>query len=151
MKPNILLITADQWRGDCLSAIGHPTVRTPNVDALAREGVLFRRHYAGTAPCSPARATLYTGLYQANHRVCQNGSPLDARFDNLALAARRAGYDPTLFGYTDVSPDPRVVDPQDPVLTSYEGVLPGFTVGRSCSSMRGNGFPGYARRAGPRR
>src|SRR5690606_26260507 len=67
---------------------------------------------------------------QANHRVCQNGSPLDARFDNLALAARRAGYDPTLFGYTDVSPDPRAVDPQDPVLNSYEGVLPGFTVGQ---------------------
>lgn len=130
MKPNILLITADQWRGDCLSAIGHPTVRTPNVDALANEGVLFRRHYAGTAPCSPARATLYTGLYQANHRVCQNGSPLDTRFDNIALAARRAGYDPTLFGYTDVSPDPRAVDPHDPVLTSYEGVLPGFTVGQ---------------------
>ena len=130
MRPNILIITADQWRGDCLSAIGHPTVLTPNVDALASEGVLFRRHYAGAAPCSPARATLYTGLYQANHRVCQNGSPLDARFDNLALAARRAGYDPTLFGYTDVSPDPRGVDPADPVLTSYEGVLPGFTVGQ---------------------
>ncbi len=130
MKPNILLITADQWRGDCLSTAGHPTVRTPNIDALAREGVLFRRHYAGAAPCSPSRATLYTGLYQSNHRVCQNGSPLDARFDNLALAARRAGYDPTLFGYTDVSPDPRGVDPADPVLTSYEGVLPGFTVGQ---------------------
>ncbi|MFN7009474.1 MAG: alkaline phosphatase family protein [Allorhizobium sp.] len=130
MKPNILLITADQWRGDCLSTAGHPTVRTPNIDALAREGVLFRRHYAGAAPCSPSRATLYTGLYQSNHRVCQNGSPLDARFDNLALAARRAGYDPTLFGYTDVSPDPRSVDPADPVLTSYEGVLPGFTVGQ---------------------
>lgn len=130
MKPNILLVTADQWRGDCLSAVGHQTVRTPNIDALAAEGVLFRRHYAGTAPCSPARATLYTGLYQANHRVCQNGSPLDARFDNIALAARRAGYDPTLFGYTDVSPDPRACDPNDPVLTSYEGVLAGFTVGQ---------------------
>lgn len=130
MKPNILLITADQWRGDCLSAVGHPAVKTPNVDALAAEGVLFRRHYAGAAPCSPARATLYTGLYQMNHRVCQNGSPLDARFDNVALAGRRAGYDPTLFGYTDVSPDPRAVDAQDPVLTTYEGVLAGFTVGQ---------------------
>ncbi|NGO65090.1 alkaline phosphatase family protein [Rhizobium daejeonense] len=130
MKPNILLITADQWRGDCLSAVGHPVVRTPNIDALAAEGVLFRRHYAGAAPCSPARASLYTGLYQMNHRVCRNGSPLDARFDNIALAARRAGYDPTVFGYTDVSPDPRPLDPNDPVLTSYEGVLPGFTIGQ---------------------
>jgi arylsulfatase A-like enzyme len=126
-RPNVLLISADQWRGDCLSAVGHDCVRTPNVDALAREGVLFRRHFAGAAPCSPARATLYTGLYQMNHRVCRNGSPLDARFDNLALAARRAGYDPTLFGYTDTAPDPRGRDLHDPHLTTYEGVLPGFT------------------------
>jgi arylsulfatase A-like enzyme len=126
-KPNILLITADQWRGDCLSAVGHPCVTTPNVDALASEGTLFARHYAGAAPCSPARATLYTGLYQMNHRVCRNGSPLDARFDNLALAARRAGYEPTLFGYTDTAPDPRGLDANDPHLTTYEGLLPGFT------------------------
>ncbi len=58
-RPNVLLITADQWRGDCLSATGHACVRTPNVDTLAREGVLFRNHFAGAAPCSPARATLY--------------------------------------------------------------------------------------------
>jgi arylsulfatase A-like enzyme len=58
-RPNVLLITCDQWRGDCLSA-GHPTVKTPNADALAREGVMFSRHFAGTAPCSPARACLYT-------------------------------------------------------------------------------------------
>ncbi|ARQ60338.1 UNVERIFIED_ORG: arylsulfatase A-like enzyme [Rhizobium etli] len=126
-RPNVLLITADQWRGDCLSTAGHACVETPNIDALAREGTLFRQHYAGTAPCSPARATLYTGLYQMNHRVCRNGTPLDARFDNLALAARRAGYDPTLFGYTDTAPDPRGMDADDPHLTTYEGVLPGFT------------------------
>ena len=126
-RPNVLLITADQWRGDCLSAVGHPAVRTPGVDALAREGVLFRNHFAGAAPCSPARATLYTGLYQMNHRVCRNGSPLDRRFDNLALMARRAGYDPTLFGYTDTAPDPRALQSGDPHLTSYEGLLPGFT------------------------
>ena len=94
---NILLITADQWRGDCLSALGHPLVATPNLDALAEEAVSFRRHYAGAAPCSPARACLYTGLYQMNNRVCGNGTPLDARHDNIALMARRAGYEPILF------------------------------------------------------
>ncbi len=127
-NPNILLITCDQWRGDSLSAAGHPVVRTPNADALAAEGVLFARHYAGAAPCSPARACLYTGLYQMNNRVCRNGSPLDRRHGNIALAARALGYDPTLFGYTDVSPDPRHLSPEDPLLRSYEGVLPGFTV-----------------------
>ena len=61
-RPNILLVTCDQWRGDSLSAVGHPVVKTPSADAIAAEGVLFARHYAGAAPCSPARACLYTGL-----------------------------------------------------------------------------------------
>jgi arylsulfatase A-like enzyme len=127
-RPNILLITADQWRGDCLGTVGHPVVRTPNLDAFAETATVFEQHYAATAPCSPARASLYTGLYQMNHRVVWNGAPLDDRFDNIARAARRAGYTPTLFGYTDTSPDPRLHHPNDPVLTSYEGVLPGFWV-----------------------
>ncbi|UVK40181.1 alkaline phosphatase family protein [Mesorhizobium sp. AR10] len=127
-RPNVLLITCDQWRGDCLSVAGHPVVKTPNADALAAEGVLFRQHYGGAAPCSPARACLYTGLYQMNNRVCRNGTPLDARHDNIALQARSLGYDPTLFGYTDVSLDPRTLAPGDPRLKTYEGVLPGFTV-----------------------
>ena len=126
-RPNVLLITADQWRGDCLSAVGHPLVSTPNLDKLAQKGVLFERHYAGAAPCSPSRACLYTGLYQMNNRVCVNGSPLDSRHDTLALAFRRLGYDPVLFGYTDQSQDPRDVDPNDPKLTSFEGLLPGFS------------------------
>ena len=123
---NILLITADQWRGDCLSALGHPAVKTPNIDALAADGVLFKRHYCQAAPCSPARASLYTGLYQMNHRVCRNGSPLDARFTNIAQEGRRAGYGPVLLGYTDQTLDPRTRHPKDPRLTTYEEVLPGF-------------------------
>lgn len=127
-RPNVLFITCDQWRGDSLGAAGHPTVRTPNIDRLAKGGVLFRRHYAGAAPCSPARACLYTGLYQMTNRVCRNGTPLDARHGNVALAARALGYDPTLFGYSDIAPDPRRHAPRDPLLKSYEGVLPGFSV-----------------------
>jgi arylsulfatase A-like enzyme len=124
---NVLFVTLDQYRGDCLSAAGHPVVRTPNLDRLATEGVRLARHYSQSAPCSPGRACLYTGTYQMNNRVVANGTPLDARFDNLALAARRAGYAPTLFGYTDQSVDPRQASgPSDPRLFSYEGVLPGF-------------------------
>lgn len=124
---NILLITLDQFRGDCLSLLGHPLVRTPNLDRLAAQGVAFRRHYSQAAPCSPGRAALYTGTYQCNNRVVANGTPLDARFDNVALAGRRAGYKPALFGYTDQGIDPRHADgPDDPRLSTYEGVLPGF-------------------------
>ena len=127
-RPNIILITADQWRGDCLGAVGHPTIQTPNLDALAADAVLFRNHYCATAPCSPARATLYTGLYQMNHRVVRNGAPLADGFDTLAKAGRRAGYQPTLFGYTDTALDPRIFAPDDPALKTYENVLPGMDV-----------------------
>lgn len=127
---NILLITLDQFRADCLSAAGHPIVKTPNLDRLCAEGVRLARHYSQAAPCSPGRASLYTGTYQLNHRVVANGTPLDRRLDNVAKAARRAGYVPTLFGYTDQAADPRdITDPQDPRLKSWEGVLPGFEVG----------------------
>ena len=87
------------------------------------------RHYAQAAPCGPSRASLHTGLYQMNHRVVRNGTPLDARHDNIAHAMRRLGYDPTLFGYTDQAVDPRTVAADSPWLRTYEGILPGFTVG----------------------
>lgn len=122
----MLLITLDQWRAECLSCLGHPTVRTPNLDRLAGEGVLFRRHFAQATPCGPSRASLLTGQYLSNHRAVLNGTPLAARFTNLALEARRHGYDPVLFGYTDQSPDPRELEADDPRLRTYEGVIPGF-------------------------
>src|SRR6201999_62674 len=125
-KPlDILFITADQWRGECLSALGH-MVRTPNLDALAREGTLFRNHFANAVPCGPSRASLHTGMYLQNHRSGTNGTPLDARHTNWAKEVARAGYDPVLFGYTDTSVDPRGVDASDPWLRTYEGPLPGI-------------------------
>jgi arylsulfatase A-like enzyme len=124
---NVLLITVDQWRGDCLSAAGHPVLDTPALDELCAAGVRFANHWSNAAPCGPARASLLTGTYLHRHRSVQNGTPLDDRFTNLARLARTAGYDPVLFGYTDTTPDPRSLPPDAPPLMSYEGVLPGFS------------------------
>ncbi len=126
MTRNVLFITVDQWRGDSLSAMGHPVVTTPTLDRLASQGTLFANHWANAAPCGPSRACLYTGTYLHHNRSVNNGTPLDARFTNVALLARQAGYDPVLFGYTDTSVDPRRVPDGDPRLRTYEGVLPGF-------------------------
>ncbi len=146
MTPNVLFITADQWRGDCLGVAGHPVLRTPAIDRLSAQGVFFARHYAQAAPCSPGRASLYTGLYQMNHRVLRNGTPLDARHDNVALALRRQGYEPTLFGYTDQAVDPRTTTPDDPRLRSYEGVLPGFAAEIQMTEENGPWFDWMAAR-----
>ncbi len=123
---NVLLVTADQWRAECLSTLGHPVVKTPHLDALAADGVLFRNHYTQCTPCGPSRASLLTGMYMMNHRSVRNGTPLDARFTNVALEVRRLGYDPGLIGYTDTSLDPRTLPPRDPARRRYGNVLPGF-------------------------
>ncbi|BCX18709.1 MAG: sulfatase [Geminicoccaceae bacterium] len=126
---NLLFVTADQWRADHLDLDGTGPAPTPHLAAFAREATVFLRHYGQAAPCGPARASLYTGTYAFNHRSITNGTPLDWTLTNLALELRRAGYEPTLFGYTDTSADPRILPADDPRLRSYEGVLPGFAVG----------------------
>jgi arylsulfatase A-like enzyme len=149
MPLNILLITADQWRAECLSCRGHPTVRTPALDALAAAGVLFPHHFTQCTPCGPSRASLLTGMYLMNHRSVRNGTPLDARFTNLALELRRHGYDPCLLGYTDTSLDPRHHAAADPALTTFSGVLPGFKqlvpgseeLGVWLADLRRKGYP----------
>ena len=123
---NVLFITADQWRGKCLSALGRPVIETPNLDMLASEGVLFKKHYAQATPCSPSRTSLHTGMYLHNHRVCLNGTPFDEKNTNWAQETRNAGYKPFLFGYTDTGKDPRGLKKDDPRLRHYSEPLPGI-------------------------
>lgn len=125
-RRNVLLIVVDQWRADCMPALGTPHLRTPNLDRLCREGVTFRNHVTTTVPCGPARASLLTGLYQMNHRAVQNTIPLDARHTTLAQALRAAGYDPALVGYTTITPDPRTTSPADPRFSVLGDMMDGF-------------------------
>lgn len=63
-RPNLILLMADQMRGDCLGINGHPDVKTPFLDSLAAEGVRYDNAYSACPTCVPARATLYTGMSQ---------------------------------------------------------------------------------------
>lgn len=126
---NVLFLAGDQWRADSLGCMGHPLVQTPRLDRLAGEGTLFRRHFANASPCGPSRTCMLTGSYLMTNRAVRNGTPVDRRFTNLALEARKAGLFASLFGYTDTGEDPRGKGPADPELQQYEGVLPGFEAG----------------------
>ncbi len=145
---NILLITSDQWRGDCLSANGHPCVKTPNYDALIEDGVYFRRHYSVCAPCGPARASLLTGMYMQNHRSVRNGTPLDDRHTNIAREARKAGYRPVLFGYTDTGLDPRKYPDEEARKHGYESMMPGFEEGLLLPAEKPDAWIKFLRKTG---
>lgn len=67
-RPNILLVQSDQHRWDCLGVSGHPLVRTPHLDRLAREGTRFTHAFTPSPICSPSRASLLTGTWPHRHR-----------------------------------------------------------------------------------
>ena len=81
--PNILLITADQFRWDCLGCMGNEVIQTPNLDAIADRGVLFSNAFSPDPICVPARASIMTGNYpqvctgvKANGGRIKEGQPL---------------------------------------------------------------------------
>lgn len=91
-RPNVLLIVADDLGyNDLAINNGDPDVHTPSLDALAREGVRFTRHYAD-AVCSPARAALLTGLNAARAGYVPNGRGMSPQLLTLAEALQAQGY-----------------------------------------------------------
>ncbi|MEF2246676.1 arylsulfatase [Paenibacillus sp. IITD108] len=105
MKPNILFITVDQMRGDCLSVLGHPVVQTPNLDKLAEDGVLFTSAYSATPTCIPARAALFTGMSQRSHGRVGYEEHIPWTYEHtLPGELARAGYHTQCVGKMHVYP-----------------------------------------------
>ncbi|MGQ9662350.1 MAG: arylsulfatase [Kiritimatiellia bacterium] len=121
-RPNIVLIIADQWRGDCLSIAGHPVVHTPYLDDLALRGARFSRAYSATPTCIPARAALFTGLTQRSHRRVgyQDGVPWDYPV-TLAGEFTRHGYQTQAVGKMHVYPERSQMGFQNVIL--HDGYL----------------------------
>ena len=68
-RPNILFIFADDWGWGDLSCHGHPYIRTPNIDRLAREGTDFYRFTVASGVCSPSRTAVMTGHFPARYNI----------------------------------------------------------------------------------
>lgn len=104
-QPNILLITVDQMRYDCLSILSHPIVDTPNIDQLAREGVLFQKAYAATPSCLPARASLLTGMSQTGTKRVGYEEKIPWNYEHtLAGELTKANYHTQCVGKMHVYP-----------------------------------------------
>jgi arylsulfatase A-like enzyme len=91
-RPSVLLILPDQWRGQDLGCMGNPDVRTPNLDLLASQGVLFRNSFANTPVCCPARANLLTGKYAHENGMVANDLRLRESETTLAEILAARGY-----------------------------------------------------------
>jgi arylsulfatase A-like enzyme len=89
---NLLLITNDQLRSDCLGIAGNPVVRTPNMDRLAREGVMFENNYVQCPQCVPSRSAIHTGRYPHVNRTPGNQYRLPDSEQTIASILNGHGY-----------------------------------------------------------
>jgi len=102
---NILFIMCDQLRWDYLSCAGHPTLRTPNIDALAARGVRFARAYCQSPICGSSRMSFYTGRYVQSHGAAWNNFPLKVGEMTLGDHLRPLGVRTALVGKTHMKAD----------------------------------------------
>jgi len=92
--PNILFITTDEHRFDCLGCYGNPVIRTPNLDRIAEEGVRFERGYVQNPMCMPSRMAIMLGRYCSEHGCNINcvGIPEHEQANTFIQALHDAGY-----------------------------------------------------------
>ncbi|MBA4016504.1 MAG: N-acetylgalactosamine 6-sulfate sulfatase (GALNS) [Pirellula sp.] len=109
-QPNVVFIYADDWGWGDLTCHGHPDLKTPHLDRLAREGTDFHQFTVCNPVCSPSRTAILTGQYPARHRIHEaisdhasnesRGMPdwLDPQVTTLPRLLRQAGYTTGHFG-----------------------------------------------------
>ena len=105
--PNLVIFNPDQWRGDALGHVGHPAVRTPNLDALvADDAVSFRQAYCQATVCTPSRCSFMTGWYPhvRGHRTMHHMLDPNAGEPNLLKVLRDNGYFVWWGGKNDLVP-----------------------------------------------
>jgi len=93
-RPNIVFLLADDLRYDALGVMGNDIVKTPNLDALAREGVFFDRSFVVSSACAPNRAAIFSGMYNRSMGVRDFSAdfPPEVRENLYPFVLQRAGY-----------------------------------------------------------
>ena len=102
---NILFIMADQLRFDYLSCYGHPHLKTPHIDGLAKKGVIFESAYVQAPVCGPSRASYYTGRTVFSHGSTWNQIPLPIGELTIGDYLRQSGIRTGVVGKTHMRPD----------------------------------------------
>jgi N-acetylglucosamine-6-sulfatase len=97
-RPNIIFILSDDHRWDAMGNMGHPFIKTPSLDRLAKEGVHFSNAFVTTPLCSPSRASFLTGQYPHRHGVKNNLTPWDDRNVTFLELLKKAGYKTAFIG-----------------------------------------------------
>jgi arylsulfatase A-like enzyme len=97
-RPNVVIVLCDDLRWDTMGCAGHPHVKTPNIDRLAKEGVHFVNAFCTTSLCSPSRASILSGQYAHSHGVVSNFTEYPTGLESLPRNLQAAGYTTAYIG-----------------------------------------------------
>ena len=101
-RPNFVFVLTDDLRWDTLGVAGHPIIKTPNIDRVAREGMLAENFFVTTPLCSPSRASFLTGRYAHAHRIINNDKNGLAGISHTLMSwprlLRESGYETAFIG-----------------------------------------------------
>ncbi|MCH8119281.1 MAG: sulfatase [Planctomycetes bacterium] len=97
-RPNVVIIMTDDQRWDCMSCEGHPFLKTPNMDRIAKEGARFANMFVTTSLCSPSRASFLSGLYAHTHKVTNNFTDYPADLPSYPIRLQQSGYETAYIG-----------------------------------------------------
>ncbi len=116
-RPNIIYIMSDDHDADAISAYSKKHISTPNIDRIAREGILFTRNFVSNSICGPVRATLLTGQHSHKNGVKDNRTRFDSSKVTMPVLFQQNGYQTALVGKWHLHSYPRGFD--------YWNILPG--------------------------
>jgi len=141
-QPNIIFILADDMGYGDLGCYGQKLIRTPNLDAMAKQGLRFTQFYAGTAVCAPSRSSLLTGQHtghtpiRGNKGVEPEGQwPIPDSAVTIAEVLKKGGYVTGDFGKWGLGP---VASTGDPIKQGFDAFY-----GYNCQSKAHNYFPDH--------
>ena len=116
-RPNIVFMMSDDHAYQAISAYGHGLNKTPHIDALASDGMLFKRAFVTNSLCGPSRAVFLTGKHSHRNGFRQNGDRFDGSQQTVVKLLRQAGYQTAVVGKWHLSSDPEGFD--------YWNIVPG--------------------------
>ncbi len=139
-RPNIIYIMSDDHDADAISAFNKTFIKTPNIDRLAKEGMLFKRNFVSNSICGPVRATLITGQHSHKNGMMNNRTRFDSSRITMPKLMQQGGYQTAIVGKWHLHSYPTGFD--------YWKILPGqgLYFEPRIISMQGdtNTYHGYA-------